>query len=75
MTAPSPIRSRAQHDMLTRALAEPDYAAQRGISAELARRMLADHQAAGAPDLPDRVAPATRAGSAPRRKRKFLGSD
>lgn len=73
MNAPSPIRSRAQHDMFTRALAEPDYAAQRGISVDLARQMLDAHKAAGSPDLPHRVERAS--ASKPSRKYKLLGSE
>lgn len=79
----SPIRSRAQHDMFTRALADPEYAQKRGISVELAQRMLDGHAAAGSSELPSRITEAIRDELPPgvvaimkqRRRYKLLGSD
>jgi hypothetical protein len=55
VTADSPIRSRAQHAMLTRVTTDAAYAAERGISAEAARAMLDAHDKAGGPELPERA--------------------
>lgn len=80
----SPIRSRAQHAMLKRAITDADYAKSRGISAIHAQSMLDDHEAAGSPDLPERVEASTSASgkssaskastSAQSRKFKLLGA-
>jgi hypothetical protein len=50
------IVSKAQHDMFTRAAADPDYAKLRNISPELARSKLQAHSDAGSPELVDRAA-------------------
>lgn len=51
----SPIRSQAQHEMLTRAATDPDYAKRRGIDAAVAQSLVDQHIAAGAPKLPERA--------------------
>lgn len=51
----SPIRSMAQHTMLTRAASDPDYAKRRGIDAAVAQSLVDQHVAAGAPKLPERA--------------------
>lgn len=74
MTAQSPIRSQAQHTMLTKAASDPDYAKQRGIMPEAAQALLDGHKAAGAPELPDRVdAPAGGVRAGKTRGFKFTG--
>jgi hypothetical protein len=67
MTA-SPIRSQAQRAMLTRVVADEEYAKARGIGAAAAQAMLDAHEAAGSPMLPDRSAPSV--ASPPRRPGK-----
>lgn len=77
MTAGSPIRSQAQHDMLLRAAANPDYAKARGIKPEVAQAMLDDHKRAGAPKLPERAPASTTpiaATARPPRKFNLIGS-
>lgn len=59
----SPIRSQAQHAMLTRAAADAEYAKRRGIDQGVAQSLLDQHAACGEPDLPER-APADTSGSA-----------
>lgn len=83
MTAQLPIKSRAQHDMFKRALEDADYAKSRGITAELAQKMLDGHAAAGSPELPSRITEAIRAELPPEaigkngkvRRFKLLGMD
>lgn len=55
MTKESPIRSQAQHAMLTRAATDTDYAKARGITCEAAKALLDGHAAAGHPKLPERA--------------------
>lgn len=61
------IHSAAQLAMFTKAAADPDYAASRGITSELAQLHLDAHKANGEPELPERAAgkpttaPATKA--------------
>lgn len=75
MTTESPIRSLAQHRMLSRAATDEAYAAERGITAKAAQTMLDAHAAAGAPELPERAsAPKAAAPRAQKpRKYKLLG--
>lgn len=49
------IASQAQHAMFTKCAADPDYAKSRGISQDVARQALDEHQASGAPKLPERA--------------------
>lgn len=58
---PMKIHSAAQLAMFTKAAADTDYAAQRGISQELAQQHLDAHKAAGEPSLPDRAEPRAKA--------------
>ncbi len=51
----SPLRSAAQHRMMERAVADPAYAKQRGITREAAQQLLDGHKDAGSPRLPERV--------------------
>jgi hypothetical protein len=51
----SPLRSRAQHAMLTKAAADPEYAKSRGIEQMTAQSLLDQHKAAGEPELVERV--------------------
>lgn len=51
----SPLRSAAQHRMMVRAVADPAYAKQRGITKEAAQQLLDAHEEAGSPRLPERV--------------------
>lgn len=53
-TRPIAIKSQAQHDMLTRAAADPVEAARRGMTTEMARAALEAH--AGG-KLPERLGP------------------
>jgi hypothetical protein len=55
------IHSAAQLAMFTKAAADADYAAQRGISQELAQQHLDAHKAAGEPSLPARAEARTKA--------------
>lgn len=64
----SPLKSMAQHAMITRAATDADYAKSRGITCEAARSMLDAHEAAGAPKLPDRVETKAPQAKAPRAK-------
>jgi hypothetical protein len=52
------ISSQAQHAMLERAAADPDYARSRGIDPQLAARSIEAHNSSGGPELPPRAAPA-----------------
>lgn len=61
------IHSAAQLAMFTKAAADADYAASRGITQELARQHLDAHAEAGSPSLPDR---AELRAKAPRRQAK-----
>ena len=71
----SPIRSRAQHDMLTRVVADAAYAAERGISQVSARALLDDHEKAGSPQLPARAPkPVTFGGRRAGKTYKLLGA-
>jgi hypothetical protein len=56
----SPLRSQAQHTMMTRAASDPDYAKKRGIEQSTAQDLLDQHAAAGSPKLPERVEADTR---------------
>jgi hypothetical protein len=51
----SPIRSQAQHTMLTRAASDADYAKRRGIEQTTAQSLIDQHVAAGEPKLPERA--------------------
>lgn len=51
----SPIRSQAQHAMLTKAASDPEYAKLRGITQDDARDMLQAHIDSGSPTLPAQV--------------------
>lgn len=59
MDAPKPAKivSLAQHKMFTQAAADPVYAAQRGITVDLAQQALTAHRASGEPKLPERMKP------------------
>jgi hypothetical protein len=71
----SPIRSQAQLAMLKRAVADTDYAKERGISAIHAQSLLDGHEAAGSPTLPERIEPSVGGPkSGKRRSYKLLGS-
>lgn len=59
----SPIRSQAQHTMLTRAATDSDYAQRCGIDPKVAQSLIDQHVAAGAPKLPERVETDTKAGA------------
>lgn len=61
--ANSPLRSMAQHTMLSRAATDADYAERRGIDPKVAKSMIDQHVAAGAPKLPERVETDTKAGA------------
>ncbi|HYM32315.1 MAG TPA: hypothetical protein VEU47_13500 [Candidatus Cybelea sp.] len=49
------ITSRAQLAMFQRAADDAAYAAERGFTQDLAREHLKAHEAAGSPDLPERL--------------------
>lgn len=51
----SPIRSQAQHAMLSRAATDTDYAERRGIDPKVAQSLIDQHVEAGAPKLPERA--------------------
>jgi hypothetical protein len=73
---PSPIRSRAQHTMLTRAATDEAYAAERGITVSAAKALLDEHAKAGNPDLPERAGSekSTSPRAPKRHKFKLLGA-
>lgn len=73
----SPLRSRAQHTMLTRAASDADYAKRRGIDQGVAQSLLEQHVTCGEPDLPERAQADTSGGartSSKPKTYKFLGS-
>lgn len=72
----SPIRSLAQHAMMTKAAGDADYAKTRGITQQAAQQLLDDHKAAGSPTLPDRIEPegATPGTKKSSHKYKLLGA-
>lgn len=70
----SPIRSRAQHAMFSRAATDEAYAAERGITAAAAQTMLDAHHKAGAPELPERAGKAQVNRAPAPRKYKLLGA-
>ena len=70
----SPLRSRAQHDMLTRVVKDVRYAKERGIEQTAAQQMLDAHAKAGSPALPDRVKLAASNKSASPKKYNLLGA-
>lgn len=49
------FRSEAQRRMFQRCVEDPDYARSRGINPQMAKEALDAHEAAGNPELPERI--------------------